>query len=229
MQTDGHTLPSPDFKSAITLRDDWPQTYAFNFLPLEYVDVTRLPATLGQDILEMAGKSHAAAGHLNKYLLEEFDLIGKWITGFETALTRALALMPTSLFIDTIRFLGLCCAGQTIRNLMTPGDIRQCKNQIGTPEFDFVITKSPLIAPQQILPNADMPMDAMTPVNILASGAAIMGCAIAPAPDALQRRLELKLPKDITLEATGIDLSARVANGVVKRVIREVAPQWHSA
>ena len=219
----------PDFAAAMARRDDWPQTYVFNFLPLGYVDPTRLPSTLQTSTIEAAEQSHTVAGHLNKYLLEEFDLIGKWVTVFNDTVSRALALMPSSVFVEIVRFLGLCSAGQSIRNLITPDDIRQCKAQIGNAEFDFVLNKSPLIAPQKILPDRGIPVADLTNDNLLASGAAIVGSAMASEPTALKSRLTLKLPKTITLDADGIALSGPVASGLVKRVIREVAPQWHSA
>ena len=224
-----HSQSQFDFSAALRQLGDWQQTYAFNFLPLEYIHQTRLPETLGVSVIKAAGQSASVSGHLNKYLLEEFDLLGRWITGFDNALSRALALMPSSLFNDVVRFLGLCSAGQTIRNLMIPDDVRQCRKQIGTAEFDFVLSKSPLIAPQKILPESNMPIDEITNENLLASGAAVLNCGIEPCSDALMRRLELKLPKTVLLESGDIDLSHSVASGIIKRVIREVAPQWHSA
>ncbi|MBC05416.1 SctK family type III secretion system sorting platform protein [Thalassospira sp.] len=228
MLSDGSQTQA-DFTAAMARREDWARTYAFNFLPLGYVDQTRLPSTLQTATIEAAATSRSVAGHLNKYLLEEFDLIGKWVTAFDDAVSRALALMPSSIFVEIVRFLGLCSAGQSIRNLMTPNDIRQCKDRIGTREFDFVLNKSPLIAPQKILPDTGISIVDLTNDNLMASGAAIVGCAMTSEPNALKSRLALKLPKDITLDADGITLSGPVASGLVKRVIREVAPQWHSA
>lgn len=202
---------------------------SFNLMPCVELDDTWLEAMPNGELYRTIGKSSYAEPQLAQYLLDTFQIAGRYWSDFSAPRTR-LALLERHTLQKVCMHIGLALRGPEIRAEVNGAAIKELRDAVGADAIDFVFKTAPLIGatPEFVFDAGanDIRLD------LIALGAAYAIHQEAAGDSAYTTRLLFKLPQKLSkafhgyLETADVYEKTNALPPITRRVIKEVAPQW---
>jgi YOP proteins translocation protein K (YscK) len=204
---------------------------AFNLSPLKDLDESWLQ-TLPNGGLVPHLRGAAAERWVSRYLLDAFDLGGRYWDDFSAPRTR-LALMDRASLQSVLFHVGLALKSDAFRNLLDGARIKALRDEIGPEAYDFAVKAAPLYGAP---PTFDYEPPALpdTPARLMLTGAAFSLHGAAAADAAYITRFAFKLPAalcDGLSKVAGARSAAEEGDALprlTRRIIKDRVPRWLS-
>ena len=217
--------PAAHFHSSLLAE----KALSFNLMPCVELDDTWLAATPHGHVCCAIGENSYAESQVAQYLLDTFEIAGRYWSDFSAPRTR-LALLDRNILQKICMHIGLVLRGPEIRSKVNGAEIKKMRGAIGVQAMEFTFKTAPLIgAPPEFIFDADT--DDIR-LDLIALGAAYGIHQGAAGDNAYTTRLLFKLPQPLSKPFHGYLQSADACEKsdtlppIARRVIKEVAPQW---
>ena len=219
--TEQAAIPQP------TLLDE--RVLRFNLMPVEDMDESWLDGLPNGRLWPVVKQSADGRRWFSKYILDQFHLTGRYWTDFSKPRAR-LALIDRRALQTVFFYIGLTLKSADIRSEVNGAKLKELRAELGPDAMNFAFRSAPLIgAPPRFAIKHDT--DNMRS-GVMLAGAAYAVHAGLVSTEAYIKRLCLRLPRAMAEKlqetATGAspDGNADELPRLVRRVVKEVAPQW---
>jgi hypothetical protein len=189
----------------------------FNFNLAGNLHPTRQNEFFGNELPAKVWRESRIHARLSKLMLSSLGLDDQFF--FDTSYPFwSLISLPSKRLTRLAHHAGAIAVGSKIRSTLARSQVLDWKSQLGEDAFQFAMKSS------QLLPAIKMP--AVTPGIVAAElmGYGLIFSCVADAPDPVQQRMILKIPK----EAEKFITEKRNAAHIIHSVITTLEPEWHS-
>jgi hypothetical protein len=198
---------------------------SFVFFPNRYAHETWRAQVLPAPLWDLLG-SRRTEGRLAAFVVESLGLGAPVLPSFDTSRTR-FCLLPSPILLKVAQHLGVALNAARLGKVIDGKLVSRIKRELGREAYDFALRRAPLITSQTDPMAPDLSADPLVE-SLARSGANFMGLSVVDLEFGLKARFKLKLPKSYAhlIEAPQGKVRAEVAWQVVRKVVREVEPEW---
>lgn len=196
--------------------------HEFMRCPAVYVEPSWLPASWAEEFARRRPSMHARALQVvSQWLVREHALEeGGW--NCESREPR-IALIEAPALVRLARYVGIWRHARSIRAEVERTRVSRLLAALGQDGYAFALK-----CETPATPSPALPPDAVLDAEMLREGAVRLLAAVGAAPDAITRRMRLKLPRQIL--QSGLPALAsedlRETSAYVPRLIAQMEPQW---
>lgn len=181
-----------------------PLIWEFNYKPERYIDSTWLENLPNGQLLDKLRQNKRDTSQLSHYLLGQLGFNGEFYFNFKDPIAKVALSAPSDLK-KLIFYIGITYHHHEIRQVITQKHVMTMKADIGEELYEFGLKQSPNIA-RKPLSCFTLPQDMPLSQRCIISGMICLNVTFKSQPNALRKRLLIKLPKP------WIDLSAKHMN-----------------
>ncbi|MTW22498.1 YscK family type III secretion system sorting platform protein [Allochromatium palmeri] len=198
-----------------------------NTQPTRYLHASWYEALPHRELARRLMACARAEAALSRYLLQSFELEGRYVENFSNPWAR-LALLDGPWIERLMRRLGLALHASRLRLELSGERLRRLKSALSAEDWNFMMRETPLLGPIPVFHSEPHRPDADPATRFALIGTRFCVLqGLGALDEALIRRLALKLPADWTpaLSAARVPQSNALPP-ILRRLLRELPPAW---
>ena len=203
---------------------------AFVFFPNRYIHESWRSEMMQQPVWQLLAGCERSEGRLAAFVSDRAALPPPAAVAFDTPQAR-FCLLPWSAVERIALRTGLVLNAARLGKLIDGRLVARIRRDLGDEAYDFALRRAPLITTQSDPLAPELVAETPLGEQLERSGINYIGLALARIAPDLRARFRLRLPKvhaPLFDTPTG-ETSPEAAWQVVRKVVREVDPQWSAS
>lgn len=199
----------------------------FNTQPTRYLHDSWCEVLAHRELARRLMACVRAEAALSRYLLQSFELEGRYVEDFSNPWAR-LALLDGLWIERLMRRLGLALHASRLRLELSGERLRRLKSALSAEDWNFVMRETPLLGPIPVFHSEPRrpDVDPATRFALIGMRFCVLQ-GLGALDEALIRRLALKLPADWAPALTAARVPRTTAlPPILRRLLRELPPAW---
>ena len=217
--------------------------YGLNFAPFDYLDTgwkQEIPElnNLSDETFQALKKSKRGQGALNDIVLKHFEADQSFIEQL-TSFQSRFCLLPGDYILNLISYIGIALHAHWIHKIILGKDIRLIKDTVGEDLYAFCLKRLPFMMNWIISQDSytqKPPLDQSLSTIVEKTGVHILYHWFQSEPEAVRKRLEMKMPPKFSLAKLGgtdsisylASLDQAKIDLFIRKLIKERYPPWAS-
>jgi hypothetical protein len=202
---------------------------AFALLPHRYLHESWRPELMAEPLWRLLAASPRTEGRLAAFVGEKLGLATVPAAGFEGPQAR-FCLLPGEALARIAQRVGLVLNCGRIAKSIDGKLVGRLRHELGPEAYEFAVRRASLITTRTDPRPPDFAAAVPFDEQFMQSGVNFIGLALGDLEAGLRARLALRLPKVLAplLQAPQGEVEASTAWSLVRKVIREAAPEWNA-
>jgi len=203
---------------------------AFVFFPNRYIHESWRAEIMQQPVWELLAGCQRTEGRLAAFVADRAALSPPAALAFDAPQAR-FCLLPWSAIVRIAQRTGLTLNAARLGKLIDGKLVAHIRRDLGSEAYDFALRRAPLITTQSDPLAPELAAETPLGEQLERSGINYIGLALARVAPDLRARFRLRLPKVHAplFDAPTGETSPEAAWQVVRKVVREVEPQWSAS
>jgi len=204
-----------------------PEGVAFLLLPHRYLHASWRGGLMSEPVWRLLTGSPRVEGRLAAFVCHRLGLPDVSASGLTTPQAR-FCLLPGPSLLRIARFVGLALNSRRIARTIEGKLVGRFRRELGMEAYEFAIRRAPLITTRADPRVLDFDAETSLEEQFVQSGVNYFSLALTDLDAGLRARLALRLPKALggLLESPEGSVAPDASWSVVRKVVREVEPEW---
>lgn len=215
---------------------NFPSSYAFNFLPSRYIHDGWMAQIFGPNydpgLRDKIQNSSFADARLNALILKKFGLNGQYCYEFHDFAQR-FALMPNQELEKIIKIIGMIPYLSDLKKIIDKQQVTKIRNYFGITEYRFLVKRLPFLLSEKMMSKMMKlkvpPFDIeKLETQIFNNGIQCLLIWLQDQPLSISQRIRLKFNTQTHWELQDAfkTFALNDIQIIFKKIIREVVPTW---
>jgi hypothetical protein len=202
----------------------------FVFFPNRYIHESWRAGMMQEPVWAMLAACERIEGRLAAFVSERAGLATPDTFSLGQPQAR-FCLLPGAAILKVAQRIGLTLNAARFGKVIDGKIVARLRRELGADAYEFALRRAPLITTQTDPLAPDLASEAPLGGALERSGINYIGLALQGVAPELRARFRLKLAKDHAplLDAPQGDTAPEAAWQVVRKVVREVEPQWSAS